>query len=165
VFPLDATATPLTWYQGYANFYLGDREKAFALFREAESQNPNHLQVLNDLATSYNLSGDPATAEKYYHKALSIQPGYGDALVNLAIIYYNQGKLEDSYKTLIHYKHPVKKESVQVFQTILTAKATQITSDSMQLAAFTNRLKKPPEIKKVLDEIRLQNGALNKVIR
>ena len=165
VFPLDATATPLKWYQGFAAFYLGNREKAFELFRDAEKENPNHLNVLNDLGTAWNLSGDPATAEKYYRKALSIQPAYGDAIINLSIIYFNRGNIVDAYQTLIQFNSTVKRENVNVFKTIITAKASMFTTDEKKLTAFAERFKNPGTIKKLLEDIRKQNGRIEPLLR
>ena len=160
LFPLDATATPLAWYQGYAAFYTGDREKAFAFFRKAEKENPNHLNVLNDLGTSYNLAGDPVTAVKYYQKVLTIQPAYGDALMNMAVIYYNQGRVEDAFNSLILFNRQMKPETLKIFQTILMARASMLTTDEKKLKTFSDRLKNPGMVKKVLDEIKANQGRL-----
>ncbi|MBK9048040.1 MAG: O-antigen ligase family protein [Bacteroidetes bacterium] len=55
VLPVDVTATPVSWYQGYCWFYLGNIDAAFNAFKEAEKNNPYHLKLLNDLGTCYNI--------------------------------------------------------------------------------------------------------------
>ncbi len=97
VLPVDVTATPVSWYQGYCWFYLGNIDAAFNAFKEAEENNPYHLKLLNDLGTCYNLKGDSNAAKNYYLKALKIQPSFNNALINLAVIYFNQGSLENAF--------------------------------------------------------------------
>ena len=163
-YPLDATATPIAWYLGYAHFYTGDQETAFALFKEAEQANPYHLMVLNDLGTCYNLSGDAATAMEYYNKTLTIQPGFGNTLTNVSIIYFNAGQLDSAFSTLIKYKDNIKIESLPVFNTIILAKATTITQDSVKLDALQARMKHPVPLKQLLNEIQEEKGNLSAII-
>jgi len=164
-YPVDATATPVAWYLGFANFYLGVKESAFTLFKEAEKTNPGHLMVLNDLGTSYNLSGDAVTAQTYYKKALSIQPDFGEALINLSIIYFNSGDLEAAYTTLVKHRGKINTKSVPVFNTILSAQAATITNDQYLLEIFNTKLKNPQTIAILLKEIRSQKDGLKTVLK
>ena len=132
--------------------------------KEAEKVNPNHLRVLNDLGTAYNLSGDMSTAITYYKKALSIQPRFGDALVNLAVVYYNQDKLEEAYKTIIKHKTKVEPQHLMVFKTILTAKAISITGTDEIHSSFNDHFKSVESVKDLLLMIRQQNGRLEDVL-
>jgi tetratricopeptide (TPR) repeat protein len=136
-YPVDVTGTPIARYLGYTEFYLGNLEKAFEYFTEAEKANRNHLMLLNDLGTCYNLKGDPATAEIYYRRALSNQPYFGKALVNLAVLQYNAGLLDSSYQTLMKHKTKISQDAVNVFSTIISAKAVQYTADTI----IINKLK------------------------
>ncbi len=158
--PVDATATPIAWYHGFSVFYLGNMEQAFALFKEAERANPNHLNVINDLGTAYNLSGDPVTAEQYYKKALTIQPGFGDAHVNLAVLAFNKGDLEGAYKSLVKHKGKIRKDKIVIFSTILLTKAKTITTDEAILDRFQKRLTHQERIMLVISEIQANKGDL-----
>ncbi len=88
---LDTYSTPLSWYRGEAEFLLGYREKAFRDFKRAYTRHPNHVYVLNNLATSYELVGNHERARQLYLKAVGILPGFQDALLNLAAVYSNAG--------------------------------------------------------------------------
>jgi O-antigen ligase len=164
-FPLDATATPVTWYQGFACFYLNDVENAFKFFRKAEQQNPNHMMVINDLGTCYNLKGETEKAKAYYYKALHIQPIFDDALLNLAIVYYNQGLVDSSFTLIKKHSDRVKPSSVTVFNAILTAKAETLTSDTIQLNRFSKHLSSVKAIRKTLGSIRDNNGDLTAALK
>ncbi len=134
VLPVDVTATPVSWYQGYCWFYLGNIDAAFNAFKEAEKNNPYHLKLLNDLGTCYNLKGDSNAAKNYYLKALKIQPSFNNALINLAVIYFNQGALESAFQTVVKVSGAIEKESVPNVSAILLAKFKTITSDEVILA-------------------------------
>ncbi len=93
---MDPTAAPLSWYRGVAQFSLDDRDAAFESFVRAYQINPNHLHVLNNLGTSYELKGDHDRARFYYQKALEISPRFEDAVLNLTAILYNAGQFGEA---------------------------------------------------------------------
>lgn len=165
IFPLDVTATPIAWYQGYAWFYSGNLEGAFNSFKEAELVNPNHLTVLNDLGTCYNLKGDAKMATVYYKKALTIQPAYYDALINLAVIYFNQGDLEKSYATVIKVTGKIEPGSIQNIGAIILAKGRTVIKDEKQLNKLEKAVSRPIPLSKLLIELRSQNGDIQEVIK
>jgi len=125
-FPMDYTATPVSWYIGFASFYAGNREEAFLNFKEAEKINPYHFNLLNDIGTCYDLQGNSEMAKSYYHKAIDISPVFPDAIINLSVIYYNAGNIDSAYAFIssdnlgTHMSYP---KDVKV---ILNAKARQI---------------------------------------
>lgn len=89
-FTIDGYSTPLQWYKGEAHFILGNNDRAFEDFNKAYSANPNHIHVLNNLATSYEIMGKHYKAKSLYKKAMGILPGFEDPLLNLTAIYYNE---------------------------------------------------------------------------
>ena len=78
-YELDRSGTPLHWYRGVANFSMGKQELAFKDFLYAHKLNPNHLHVLNNLATIYELKGDRKNAIYYYSRALEISPKFEES--------------------------------------------------------------------------------------
>ncbi len=84
---MDPMSTPLLWYKGVANFSLGNIEEAFDDFKRAYEIHPNHIHVLNNLGTSYELLGDHKNAVKYYDRVLAIFPGCTEASINLSAVY------------------------------------------------------------------------------
>ena len=99
-YTLDPTATPINWYSGVAYYRLSNYKDAGIEFLKAYRNNPYHLKTLNNLATCYVKNNEYDLAEKYYKKTLKISPNFEDALKNLSIIYYKQGKYIESYNYL-----------------------------------------------------------------
>jgi len=135
-YTLDAFAVPIPFYKGVGISKTGDIKKAKIEFEKAYKLHPYHLQVLNNLATSYDMTGDKQTAIKYYQKALNISPRYKDALVNIAIVNYNLNNFD---KTLVYLsKVPLKEKKPRKFK-----KAVLITcrKKAIQLITLENQKK------------------------
>lgn len=98
-YTVDATSTPLAWYQGVAHFAGSDFERAEKSFQRALNYHPHHIQIWNNLGSSRFNTGDLKGAEKAYRKALFYSPTFSEALCNLAALQYNQGKKEEAYAT------------------------------------------------------------------
>jgi O-antigen ligase len=94
---IDPMCTPLRWYSGSANYNLGNQELAFADFYKAYQVNPNHVHVLNNLATAYEIKGDHNTAIAFYKSALTISPGFEEAQFNLSATFFNAGKKQEAF--------------------------------------------------------------------
>jgi tetratricopeptide (TPR) repeat protein len=47
------------------------------------------------------MRGNHDEAIKYYNKALKIYPQFEESLINLGATYYNAGRYEDAYETLL----------------------------------------------------------------
>lgn len=79
--------------------YAGKNEEALEYLNTAIAQEPNNAQLHDVMGRVYE-SGlkDYDNAEKYFAKALELDPNYTDALSNLGRIYYNQAvnKLGDA---------------------------------------------------------------------
>ena len=88
-YDIEGTSTPLLWYRGLAYFKMGKYDLALNDFKSAYNVNPNHIHVLNNLATSYDMLGDYKKAKEFYNKALKVNPTFKEARVNLAAIIYN----------------------------------------------------------------------------
>ncbi len=119
---LDPTSAPLQWYKGEANFLLNNTQKALEDYEKAYKAHPYHIYVLNNLATCYELTGDHNQAIYYYRKALSIFPRFERALINLGATYYNVGKYDDAYKTLLRCNPKTKKPELGQYLKIVREK-------------------------------------------
>jgi O-antigen ligase len=164
-FPMDVNVTPIAWYLGYVEFYLGNLEPAFQYFTEAEQINGNHLMLLNDLGTCYNLKGDPATAEKYYRKALNNQPYFGNALVNLAVIQYNAGQPDSAYQTLMKHKTKITQEATGVFAAIIAAEAGKYTSDTLIINKLKHEFRNPYVAIDARNQLKATPGGLQEYLK
>lgn len=97
---LDPTATPLAWYRGIANFSQNNTDQALLDFEQAYRDNPNHMHVLNNLGTCYEMRGNHEAAITYYTKVLQINPRFNETLLNLTAVYYNLGRYQDASETI-----------------------------------------------------------------
>jgi tetratricopeptide (TPR) repeat protein len=93
-------STPLPWYSGVGYFSKNDIVQAHQSFLEAYRIHPNHLHVLNNLATCDQLLNDRDKALDLYQKALQISPTFEPALRNLSAVYFNRGMYDEAYRTV-----------------------------------------------------------------
>lgn len=96
-FPIDETATPFTWYKGMAMFYSGDVSGARIEFEDALKKNPYHIQLLNDMATTYEQTNEREKAILFYQRALSITPYFPQSLLNISACYFNIGRKDSAF--------------------------------------------------------------------
>jgi tetratricopeptide (TPR) repeat protein len=94
---MDISSTPVSWYKGIASYYSGLKNIALTEFENALKVHPNHIRVLNDLAGSYEQSGNYDKAIYYYKKTLSITPNFTEGKLNISVAYFNAGKIDSSF--------------------------------------------------------------------
>jgi tetratricopeptide (TPR) repeat protein len=119
---LDPTATPLSWYKGVAQFSLQRVDEALQSFRAAYDAHPNHLYVLNNLATCHELKGDHAQAIALYQKALAISPRFEETLLNLSAVYFAMQDYQQAYQTLLRCDPASKNPKVHSYMQIVKTK-------------------------------------------
>lgn len=72
--------------------YSNRNDKAIEYLNTAIAKDPNNAQLYDVMGRVYETGlKDFANAEKYFEKALEINPDYLESLSNLGRIYYNQG--------------------------------------------------------------------------
>jgi Tfp pilus assembly protein PilF len=101
---MDNTATPLLWYRGVGYFNLQRYDLALQDFKESYIVNPNHVHVLNNLATIYEIKGKHNKAKEYYYKALEVIPTFKESRVNLAAILFNEKEYEQALDVILESK-------------------------------------------------------------
>lgn len=80
--------------------------EAIAYFEKAETESPNYVLVLDDMAKSYRELKEYDTAVKYYEKSLAVFPEGDFALMNGAVAYVklkNYARAEELYTKLSAY--------------------------------------------------------------
>jgi len=103
-YDIDNTSTPLLWYRGLAYFNLQRYDLAFQDFQQAYIVNPYHIHAINNFATCYGLNNEYDKAKKLYEKCNSISPRFEEAALNLALIYSNEQRYEESLDVLLGAK-------------------------------------------------------------
>jgi Flp pilus assembly protein TadD len=91
---------PLAWFEGVAQFRLGETDSARICFLRALALTPWEVRVLNDYAASLYASGETAAAKSVLLKTLAIDPFFDDARFNLGAVYYHTGQ-RDSARSCI----------------------------------------------------------------
>jgi O-antigen ligase len=112
---LDPTGTPLLWYRGVAEFSSDHQGEGCDDFSRAYSDNPNHPHVLNNLGTCYELRGEHEQAIGFYKRAVAVAPRFDDAYLNLAAVYFNQGRYQEAHDAIMHVDPSCQDPKYQIF--------------------------------------------------
>ena len=83
---LDQSSVPLSFRKSMAMIHVGDIGCAVLALKKANKQNPNHIFVLNNLATLLAISGYNDDAIGYLERALSVRSDTNIVIENLAIL-------------------------------------------------------------------------------
>ena len=77
---------------GETLFNEGNIQAAEICFRELIKRDPNNIDALNNLGVIRHRQNDPAGAEDFFRKALTVKNGYLPVLVNLASLLESTGR-------------------------------------------------------------------------
>lgn len=102
--------TPLSWYEGMAFARKGWHDRAFVKFKEAYDIHPNHLHVINNLATYHTSLENYDLAIELYEKALKISPNFRSAILNLISTHSLKGNNETALKLIFFHDLKTKEE-------------------------------------------------------
>lgn len=75
-----------------------DYEEAITLLTELDTINPRMADVLNRLGIMFSLKGDLHKAVIYLQRAVSLNPAYTEAALNLTITYNELGETDKAYE-------------------------------------------------------------------
>ncbi|MBN1960404.1 MAG: tetratricopeptide repeat protein [Deltaproteobacteria bacterium] len=84
---------------GTSYYQKGDYETALPLLEQIITRTQVFADVYNMLGVIYHGLGQFSKAEKYFIKALEINPGYIEAALNAAVLFNNTGKYEEAKKS------------------------------------------------------------------
>jgi len=99
-YAMDPSSAPVVWYRGVARFEMGDQAAALDDFRSALEVHPNHVHVLNNIATCYALRGEHEVAIRTYKRAIEIAPRFEEARVNLGFLLHSLARDQEAYELL-----------------------------------------------------------------
>jgi len=130
-FAIDPMCTPLRWYSGSAYYNMGNQQMAYADFQTSYKLNPNHIHVLNNLGTAYEINGEHDKAIKMYSRALEISPAFNEAQLNLVASYFNSGNKNEAFKSYSMLSYDTLNEKyIQILPLVVNAKL-KIISDTI----------------------------------
>jgi DNA-directed RNA polymerase subunit alpha len=106
--PDEENRDELFYYTGLLKEREYDHEGALHSFEAAIEQNPEHLQAIFRAAYVCDKGGDDETAIELYERCTGKTPAPVHAMVNLAILYEDQGMLREAEALLQHVlsEHP-----------------------------------------------------------
>ncbi|MBS3742409.1 MAG: O-antigen ligase family protein [Candidatus Cloacimonetes bacterium] len=96
IYNMTPSKTPILFYRGLAYYNINKTGKALKDFRDAYNKNPYYIYILNNIASCFEEMGQHENAIKFYKKVLDISPGFEDALINFAAVYYNLGRFDQA---------------------------------------------------------------------
>jgi len=100
--PIEPTSSfPISLYQGLAEFNLNNLPEALIYFKEAYSQHPTSISVINNIGSVYGQMGQLDSSIVYYKKSLDIFPHYEISLLNLMRAYYINKDFENAYQVVL----------------------------------------------------------------
>ena len=102
-YPLDNSSMPLSWYEGIGHFNENRVEESEECFEKAYQLTPYNIQVITNLASTYQLTGKVDEAIVLYTDALKISNNFDEAKLNLAALYFNKKEFGEAY----HYINKV----------------------------------------------------------
>ncbi len=89
--------TPIKYYEGLANYHLGEHETAIQNFKQGlEIAHPFHYQSMSKIGQIYLEQGKYKNAKYWFKQALDITPVYSESLFGLAQLYQEEGKFNKS---------------------------------------------------------------------
>lgn len=106
-YSMDPTSTPIAFYLGVAEFSQNNVTEATVWFEKAYQLNPNHLHVLNNLATCRSIQGKNNEALDLLLRVLEISPDFQEAIINLSAHYYST----NNYNRACYYFFRARKDN------------------------------------------------------
>lgn len=114
--------TAIDWYKGVAYSNLGEQSKSLQSFINAYRYAPNHVHVINNLASSYHLVQDNEKAEELYVKGIQISKDFDELYVNYAAFLYNEKRYSDAYEIINLCPTNSKHSNYKKFLKVISAK-------------------------------------------
>jgi glycosyltransferase involved in cell wall biosynthesis len=107
-------------------FASGETEVAKYLFLSILELEPENTEANNDLGVAYYQLGQPDKAIQYIRKALHLDPGYRDALLNYLQVYAEHDRLAEAIPEIKAYLnlHPDDEEIHSLSKNVLRTKET-----------------------------------------
>ena len=119
IYTIDASSTPVAFYEG--NYYFGRQNyaKAATSFQKAYEYNPYHVHVLNNLASSQSLIGQTDKAKETYKRLFELDSLFVEGLINAASVHFNSGDIPQALDYLLKIPKTKEPENFHLFATII----------------------------------------------
>ena len=98
---MDNTSIPVKWYSGLAYYNLKKYNSALKYFQDSYELNPYNSNVLNNYATTLEVTGNSNRAKEIYNEIFEIDSTFKDARINFSAILYNEKKYTEAFKSIL----------------------------------------------------------------
>ena len=99
-YKIDQTSIPIDWYKGMANSNLKEIDQSLVYFESAYHHAPYQIQVINNLASTYEFLGNRQKAIEFFQKAIQISTDFEEARLNLAAVYFNDKQYDKAFEVI-----------------------------------------------------------------
>ncbi|MBK7214475.1 MAG: O-antigen ligase family protein [Bacteroidales bacterium] len=110
-YTLTPNTLPVKWFEGVAQYRLGNPNKAMDCFRQALKTAPYEVRTWNDYGTALYSSGQKAAAVTAFQKALEIDRFFDDPRYNLSAIYFESARYDSALYYLNQCRDSEKKRT------------------------------------------------------
>lgn len=103
-YTIDPISTPIGWHIGNDFFQREMFLKAIESYQQALENNPYHIHVINNLASTYVKISAIELAKKYYDLALTLSPKFTETLMNCSALEFNLGNIDGALGHILQVK-------------------------------------------------------------
>lgn len=139
---LDNTSMPLSWYEGIGHFNENRPEESEVCFEKAYQLTPYNIQVISNLASTYQANGKLEEAVVLFNDALKISKNFDEAKLNLAALYFNKKEYDSAFSTINEVEVTSKNPKYKVYLvTILNQKINAYLKTALDKTTVANLVK------------------------
>ena len=99
---------------GKNSIKIGDKKRALEYNRKAYKIAPQNYDVLANLGVAYSINNMTVEAKKILRKTIELYPKKDKGYINLGILYYRRGNLENAIKIMEEGYKKTKSENIKV---------------------------------------------------
>lgn len=148
--------------RGSSYFEKEDYDKAIVQFQKAISLEPNYVDALAGLATTYTFKDDYDTAIRYYEEAFKIDNSIPELVSNL-ILSYNEQQNDEKILETVNRADPKCFDAIDFAETLNIVGVTYASTNDFESAIkyYKKALKIEPKNKQIRSNLKAAEESLN----
>jgi len=112
---MDYFSIPIAWYIGVGYFMKNNNTEAKAYFEQAYKLHPYQVHVLNNYAACFVNDNNYEKAIALLEESFRISPVFSEGILNLSGAYFNVGRIDDAYRTLLRFRYDDQNGRFKIF--------------------------------------------------
>jgi tetratricopeptide (TPR) repeat protein len=138
---MDYYSIPIQWYVGVGYFMQDNLVEAKKSFEEAYQLHPYQVHVLNNYGACFEKEGNHMKAIELLEQANHLSPTFSDGIINLSGAYFNAGRYDDAYKTIMTFRYDEQNERFKQFALAIIKMKFETIIAAEKTTAFATYLK------------------------